>query len=81
MIRTTVFFDETTRARLRSLARRAGVTQAHVLREAIAHYEVTTTPQGLAPGIGEFHSGSADTASRTREFLAKAAKTDSWHRR
>lgn len=81
MIRTTVFFDEATRARLRGLARRAGVTQAQVLREAIAHYEVTAAPQGLAPGIGEFHSGSAKTASRTREFLAKAAKADSWRRR
>lgn len=81
MIRTTVFFDEETRARLRNLARRAGVTQAQVLREAISRYDVAVAPQGLAPGVGEFHSGSTRTASRTREFLAKAAKDNSWRRR
>lgn len=81
MIRTTVFFDEITRARLRNLARRAGVTQAQVLREAIAHYDIESAPLGLPAGIGEFRSGDAKTASRTREFLTEAAKTGSWRRR
>jgi hypothetical protein len=80
MIRTTVFFDEETRTRLRNLARRTGSTQAQVLREAVARYEIESAPQGLPPGIGEFRSGSADTASRTREILAKAAKDGTWRR-
>ena len=81
MIRTTVFFDEATRARLRNLARHSGLTQAQVLREAIARYEVEAKPRGLPPGIGEFHSGRADTASRTRKYLSEAAKEGSWRRR
>lgn len=81
MNRTTVFFDDATRARLRNLARRAGVTQAHVLREAIARYDVESAPRGLPPGIGEFRSGDAKTAARTREILGEAAKAGAWRRR
>ncbi|MFN0159673.1 MAG: hypothetical protein ACKVQQ_00475 [Burkholderiales bacterium] len=81
MIRTTVFFDEETRMRLRSLARRTGLTQAQVLREAVARYEVENSRPALPPGIGEFRSGRADTASRTREILANAARSGSWRRR
>ena len=43
--------------------------------------KVAASPQGLAPGVGEFRSGSARTASRSRKFLAAAAKDDSWRRR
>lgn len=81
MQRTTVFFDPTTRARLRSLARRKGVTQAVVIREAIAQYEQQLTPSGLPPGIGEFHSGNPATASQTKALLRRAARTGSWRRR
>lgn len=81
MLRTTVFFDPATRARLRSLARRKGVTQAEVLREAIARYEEQSEIAGLAPGIGEFRSGDPATASRTRAVLRRAARTGSWRRR
>ena len=80
MIRTTVFFEEATRARLRNLARRAGVSQAQVLREAIARYDGESAQQGMPAGIGEFRSGDARTASCTRERLAEAAKTGSWRR-
>jgi len=81
MLRTTVFFDTATRSRLRSLARRKGMTQAEVIREAIARYEQDAGPTGLPPGIGEFRSGSAATASRTRELLKRATRTGSWRRR
>ena len=80
MIRTTVFFDEATRSRLRSLARLGGVTQAQVLREAIAQYDVSSGRSGLPPGIGEFRSGDATTASRTRKILTQAARSGSWRR-
>jgi hypothetical protein len=81
MQRTTVFFDIATRARLRSLARRKGVTQAEVLREAIARYDERSGPAGLPPGVGEFRSGDASTASRTKALLRRAARTGSWRRR
>lgn len=81
MLRTTVFFDTTTRARLRSLARRKGMTQAAVLREAIARYEEQSGLAGLPPGIGEFGSGEPSTASRSKALLRRAARTGSWRRR
>lgn len=81
MQRTTVFFDTATRARLRSLARRKGVTQAEVLRDAIARYDEQSGLAGLAPGIGEFRSGDPSTAARTRAMLRRAARTGSWRRR
>ena len=77
MLRTTVFLDPATRARLRSLARRKGMTQAGVLREAIARYEAQEKPAGLPPGIGEFRSGDPATASRTKVILRRTA----WWRR
>jgi predicted DNA-binding protein len=81
MLRTTVFFDAATRARLRSLARRKGMTQAEVLREAIARYEAQSGSAGLAPGVGEFRSGDPATASRARALLRRAARAGSWRRR
>lgn len=81
MLRTTVFFDPATRTRLRTLARRKGMTQAAVLREAIACYEQQSEPPGLPPGIGEFRSGDPATASRTKDLLRGAARTGSWRRR
>ncbi|MGH8675290.1 MAG: hypothetical protein ACREVG_13375 [Burkholderiales bacterium] len=81
MLRTTVFFDTATRARLRSLARRKGMTQAEVLRAAIARYEEQSEPGGLPPGIGEFRSGDPATASRSKTILKRAARTGSWRRR
>ncbi len=68
-------------ARLRSLARRKGMTQAGVLREAIARYEAQEKPAGLPPGIGEFRSGDPASASRTKALLRHAALTGSWRRR
>ena len=80
MIRTTVFFDEVSRACLRNLARRSGAIQAQMLREAIPQDDVSVAPQELAPGIGEFRSANSRTGWRTREFLAKAAKDDARRR-
>lgn len=78
---TAVSIDTATRARLRRLARRKGMTQAEVLREAIARYEEQAGLACLAPGIGEFRSGDPATASRTRAVLRRAARTGSWRRR
>lgn len=81
MLLTTVFLDATTRARLRRLASRKGMTQAAVLREAIARYEERSGPDRLPPGIGEFRSGDPATASRTKLLLRRTARTPSWRRR
>ena len=50
-------------------------------KETRAPRNMAASQQGLAPGVGEFHSGSARTASRTRKLLAAAAKDNSWRRR
>jgi hypothetical protein len=57
------------------------MTQAGVLREALARYKEQEKPAGLSPGIGEFRSGDPATASRTKVLLRPAARTGSWRRR
>jgi predicted transcriptional regulator len=71
MRRTTVFLDDPLLRRVRSFARRHGVSFAAVVREALAAYITAPTPSRTAlPRVtGAFASGRSDTSEQVDELL------------
>lgn len=66
MERTTVYLDPELKRRLREAAGRAGTTEAHLIREALATYLSHEEPPALRP-VGRSTDGGV--AARDEEAL------------
>jgi hypothetical protein len=68
MKRTTVYLPEETDLLLKRLARKAGRSQAELIREAIANY-IGNENKPLPPSVGMGASGRNDLSERDEELL------------
>jgi hypothetical protein len=75
MQRITTNVQPTTYARLEDLARRRGVSTAHLIREAMERYvteqEAELAPQPLPDWVGMFSGPGDEFASRDEEVLER----------
>ncbi len=70
MKRTTVFLDENTLARAQRHARRAGVSFATLVREALTEYLARPRSATALPSItGKFASGDKATSANVDDLL------------
>lgn len=72
MTKLTLYLEEETAAVLKQLATAAGVSEADLLRDALALYR-TARERPLPKGTGAYRSGRSDISSRAEEILREAA--------
>lgn len=73
MTKLTIYLEEETAAVLRQLATTEGVSEAELVRDALALYR-TSRARPLPKGAGAYRSGRSDISSRAEEILRDAAR-------
>lgn len=69
MEKTTVYLDADLRAKLQALAKRRGVPQAELIREALAVYLLSQRQRRLPSWVGSVTDGPATDASTIKQEL------------
>jgi hypothetical protein len=77
MMPVTIELDEETAAVLQRLASSQNRPELEVVRDALSVY-AQQVPRALPKGVGKYHSGQNDVASKAREVLRDAAKEGQW---
>jgi Ribbon-helix-helix protein, copG family len=73
MTKLTLYLEEETAAVLKQLATTEGVSEAELVRDALALYRDSRT-RPLPKGTGAYRSGRSDISSRAEEILREAAR-------
>ena len=73
MTKLTLYLEEETAAALKQLATTEGVSEAELLRDAIALYS-SARSRPLPKGTGAYRSGRSDVSSQAEELLRQAAR-------
>ena len=68
--KTTVYLNSADYRRLKAIARAKGCAPAELVREAVARYAASETPERHARSVGAGRSGRADLSERAEELLA-----------
>jgi hypothetical protein len=71
MVKTTIYLEEATAARLKRRAQETGRSQADIVREAV---DSATRPR-VSPHWGKFKSGDPDLSNRVEEILEDTARS------
>jgi predicted transcriptional regulator len=70
--------DEQTAAAVQKLAANENRAATEVIRDALAAYSATVVKRPMPKGMGKYHSGHTDTASKARELLRGAVEKGEW---
>lgn len=73
MTKLTLYLEEETAATLKQLATTEGLSEAELVRNALAHYR-SSRARPLPKGAGAYRSGRSDVSSRAEEILRDAAR-------
>ena len=73
MTKLTLYLEEETAATLKQLATTEGVSEAELVRDALALYR-SARSRPLPKGTGAYHSGRSDISSQAEELLRQAAR-------
>ena len=68
--KTTVYLNAADYRRLKAIARARRCAPAELVREAVARYAASETPERKARSVGAGRSGRADLSERAEELLA-----------
>ncbi|MDX2178711.1 MAG: ribbon-helix-helix protein, CopG family [Bryobacteraceae bacterium] len=74
MVKTTVYLEEETAARLKLRAAATGRSQAEIIREAVDN---ATRPR-VSPHWGKFTSKEPNVGMRVKEILREAVSKGEW---
>ena len=72
MTKLTLYLEEETAAVLKQLATTEGVSEAELVRDALAVYR-SSRARPLPKGAGAYRSGRSDVSSQAKELLRQAA--------
>lgn len=73
----TIELDEQTAAVVQELAAREQRSASEVIQDAVAAYRAKGK-RPMPTGMGKYHSGHTDTASRAREIIREAVEKGEW---